>query len=185
MKKYIILFLTGCIITLIVIFGFSSPSSGDLQTTGLQVPNISTPAITFEDLLDAIEWVESKGDPNAVGDGGNAIGAYQIHKIYVDDVNRIMQLFMDEMQPDIDAGRITSAALVQIDGVMYNTLFSYDDRLDKDKSRAMTGIYLFHYGENKSFEDMARIHNGGPTGYRKESTLSYWEKIKERLSHVK
>jgi len=30
----------------------------------------------------AIMWVESKGDPQAVGDGGKALGPYQIHKAY-------------------------------------------------------------------------------------------------------
>ena len=47
---------------------------------------------TFEDLLDAIESVESGGNANAVGDNNRAVGSFQIWKIYVDDVNRIIRL---------------------------------------------------------------------------------------------
>ena len=117
------------------------------------------PVLTFEDLLDAIEWVESKGDPWAVGDDGAAVGAYQIHKIYVDDVNRILgyKLFKGEK--------------------FYP--FDYQDRCKPEKSREMVSIYLNHYGG--TFEEMARKHNGGPNGHNKESTKSYWLKVKSRM----
>ncbi len=111
----------------------------------------------FEQLLDAIEKVESSGNPNAVGDNGEAIGAYQIHKIYVDEVNRILG--------------------------WHN--FSYDDRWDRDKSRWMVSIYLRHYGKGKSVEAMARIHNGDPvTGWRDENTKPYWLKVKAELENL-
>ena len=38
-----------------------------------------------ERLLAAIARIESHGDPNAVGDGGRALGAYQIHRAYWED----------------------------------------------------------------------------------------------------
>ena len=65
--------------------------------------------LTFDDLLDAIEWVESKGDANAVGE----------HESF------------------------------------------------------------------EGFEVAARTHNGGPKGYKKESTKAYWIKVKERLETQK
>ena len=108
-------------------------------------------APTFENLLDAIEQVES-GGKNAVGDGGKAFGAYQIHKIYVDDVNRISK-----------------------------KNYSYADRNCKKKSREMVTIYLKHYGKGKSLIDMARIHNGGPRGHKKKCTVKYGEKVKKAL----
>ena len=117
------------------------------------VGNIAEP--DFEDMLDAIEWVESKGDPWAVGDDGKAVGAYQIHKIYVDDVNRITR-----------PGIIT-----------------FKERSDPEKSRRMVTIYLNHYGG--TFEEMARKHNGGPNGHKKPSTEAYWEKVKARMESVK
>jgi hypothetical protein len=39
----------------------------------------------IERLLDAIAHIESHYDPNAVGDGGRALGAYQIHRVYWED----------------------------------------------------------------------------------------------------
>lgn len=116
--------------------------------------------ITFNDLLDAIEWVESKGDSQAIGDNGRAVGAYQIHPCYVEDV-----------------------------GWGYNggEDFDEDDRLNRDKSRTMVKRYMSMYATYRrlerqpTFEDYARIHNGGPDGYKKESTKPYWEKVKARL----
>lgn len=111
----------------------------------------------FEHLLDAIEWVESKGNINAIGDNGKAVGCMQIHKIYVDDVNRIL-------------GR---------------NKYTYANRKNRDKSREMVKIYLTYYaskiGRKPTYEDMARIHNGGPNGYKKLKTLWYWFKVKARL----
>ena len=130
---------------------------------------------TFEDLLDAIEWVESKGDANAMGDNGAAIGAYQIHKIYVDDVNRIRL---------INAGGEKKLCLT----------YNYEDRWSKRLSRGMVATYLLYYegqtptdlgrypfGNMSWQERLARIHNGGPDGWKKESTKPYWEKVKARM----
>ena len=30
-------------------------------------------------------------------------------------------------------------------------------------------------------EDRARIHNGGPNGYKKEATIAYWSKVRKEL----
>ena len=108
----------------------------------------------FCDLLDAIAQVESGGDPNAVGDNGAAVGLFQIHKIYVDDVNRILR---------------------------YNK-YKYSDRLLPHRSQEMVTVYLKHYGKGKSLLDMARIHNGGPRGHKKKCTLPYAEKIRKEMA---
>ncbi|KKL80183.1 hypothetical protein LCGC14_2007340, partial [marine sediment metagenome] len=71
---------------------------------------------TFDDLLDAIEWVESKGDPVAVGKNGEA-GAYQITERYIDDVNRILG----------------------------KNKYTYEDKWNSDKSRQMVQIYLIRH----------------------------------------
>ncbi len=141
-------------IVAIIIFSvyFSSPSSGP----GSSPPNLltsETPAHTFEDLLDAIEWVESKGDANAIGDNGNAVGSFQIWKIYVDDCNRIL-------------GR---------------KQFTYHDRFSRERSREMVRVYLPYYCPEGNFEKMAKVHNGGPTGHLKPSTAAYWLKVKARM----
>ena len=112
---------------------------------------------TFEDLMDAIEQVESGGDPWAVGDNGEAVGSFQIHKIYVDDVKRI--LLKSPLMFSWSAG-----------------IPDYKDRYDPELSREIVEVYLKHYGG--TFEEMARKHNGGPAGHKKECTKKYWEKVK-------
>ncbi len=143
-------------------------------------------AASFNDLLDAIEQVESGGNANTLGDVKEinessvmdanivfhnpdeqryyeyqAVGAYQIHKIYVDDVNRIQKLWESK-----SSGRFARQ-------------FSYEDRWNKNLSRFMAKTYLKHYGG--TFEEMARKHNGGPNGHKKESTKNYWLKVKRIL----
>ena len=105
-----------------------------------------------ERLLDAIRQVESSGGKYTVGDGGKAVGAYQLHKIYVDDVNRIAK-----------------------------TKYTYIDRMNEAKSRQMVRLYLAHYGKGLTLLDMARIHNGGPRGHKKDSTIGYAFKIERAM----
>lgn len=114
-----------------------------------------------EKLLDSIEIVESNCDAFAIGDKGNAVGSFQIWKVYVDDVNRIIG----------------------------KKKYTYDDRYDRKKSREMTRIYLEHYGKRyeritkkvATDEIYARIHNGGLNGWKKDSTIKYWKKVKKHL----
>lgn len=141
----------------------SSPPPGPGSHTPLDCSSPGEPARTFDDLLDAIEWVESKGDPWAVGDNGNAVGAYQIHKIYVDDVNRI------------------SGYREHGNRKIYP--YAYTDRANPQKSREIVTVYLKHYGG--TCEEMARTHNGGPRGPWKESTKAYWIKVKARMEGTK
>ena len=148
------------------------------------------PRFTFDDLLDAIEWVESKGDIIATGKDGE-VGAYQIKTVYVDDVNRIA-LHQDLTKAhDVD----------QHGNEIHSYPFSYNARTDRNISRAMVRIYLTHYirsvqrvvtsppnerftgWDHRKLEFMARIHNGGPEGYRKESTKAYWAKVKARMEN--
>jgi hypothetical protein len=102
----------------------------------------------IERLLDAIARIESHCDPNAVGDGGRALGAYQIHRVYWED----------------------GTALLGVD-------WPHRDATDPKKARRVVKAYLLHYGNGKSLIEMARIHNGGPCGYRKKATVCYARKI--------
>lgn len=137
---------------------------------------------SFEGLLDAIKWVESRGDASAVCPDGCCIGAYQLAKIYVDDVNRIRKLKNK-----------------------YYYEYDYTDRFSKLRSRMMVCIYLQYYSEDKTIESMARIHNGGPDGWRDDpdwfvrnrkltlkqaqkkiaNTKAYWIKVKNRMEMVR
>jgi hypothetical protein len=112
-------------------------------------------------LILALIAVESGGDLAAVGDNGKALGCLQLHAIYVEDVNRI-----------------------------YKTSYKHEDAYDMNKATDIAVKYLMHYGkvyENKTgheatYEVLARIHNGGPNGWKKKATLKYWQKVKKELN---
>lgn len=110
-------------------------------------------------LLDAICKVESNCDPDAVGDGGKAIGPYQIWKVY----------WLDAVEFDPSIGG------------------SYDDCLNKGYAEKVVRAYWARYATERRLgrpvtdEDRARIHNGGPNGYKKTATLKYWKKVKDVL----
>jgi len=103
-------------------------------------------------LLDAIAAVESRNDPGAAGDGGRALGPYQIHRAYWADAARFL-------------------------GVDW----SYTDAQDPVKAREVVRAYLLHYGRGCSTLEMARIHNGGPNGHKKTTTLAYAHRIAATL----
>ncbi len=109
--------------------------------------------MSIELLIDAMIYVESKGDSTAIGDGGRAVGVLQIWKIMVDDVNRIL-------------GRR---------GISYK--YTYNDRYNRDKSIDMFLIWHDYYHKYASYEKVARCWNGGPMGYTKHCTKNYWYKV--------
>jgi len=56
---------------------------------------------------------------------------------------------------------------------------------------AVCRTYLIHYGKKlekregrkSTYQDYARMWNGGPLGYKKEPTEKYWEKVSPHLTH--
>jgi len=149
-----------------------------------QCNDIITTIRDWQDRLwPAICYVESGHDPNAVGDGGKAVGIAQIWEICVNDVNRIM-------------------------GHGPNVGFKYDDRKNEKKSRAMFEIYTEYYGVRCAKEkarlhslgltdrmpdaagefsigDLARIWNGGPDGWKKAATKEYELRVLAELKRLK
>ena len=112
-----------------------------------------------DQFFDAIWAVESSRRENPPdGDGGKAIGPYQIHESYFKDAK--------ESNP------------TEID-------FEYQDCRDKDCAEAVIRVYMLRYArkawENHDFQTLARIHNGGPKGHTKKSTLPYWYKVRKVL----
>ena len=110
----------------------------------------------LQPLINALIQVESNSGPNAIGDGGKAVGVLQLHKIYVDDANRMLG----------------------------ENRYSYDDRYDAAKSIEMFLIVSDHYADHYqdwSDQGRARRHNGGPTGHLKEATLGYWKRVEEAM----
>jgi len=113
-----------------------------------------TCTVTTDQLMDAIAVVESNR-------GATSRNVYQLRKIYVADVCRIT------------GQRITHAQAIGDDAI----------------ARACIEAYWNHYGTRYSHitgaspdaEVLARIHNGGPDGWRKPETMVYWRKVREAL----
>ena len=106
--------------------------------------------------------IESGGNKDAVGDKhlrNHAYGVCQIRQPYLTDVNRI-------------AGTSHSLKEVQESPAL---------------SRWCVVTYVRHYGaiytkktgKQMDLEVAARIHNGGPNGWKRKTTVAYWKKFQE------
>ena len=116
-------------------------------------------------VIEAIEIVESNGNPNAINESENAIGALQIRPIMIADYNRITnQNFSHD--------------------IAYNRAFAYIVA-QEIFSHYMKGI------ENPTAKHLAFIWNGGgsawkrvdnPKNDQKQKNLDrYWEKVRLHL----
>lgn len=111
-----------------------------------------------EEILDAIRFVESSGrDAPPDGDGGQAIGPYQIHRVYWQDA----VAFRPELGGDYQDCRRRAYAERVIDAYMRR--------------------YAAAAWSNGHAETIARTHNGGPKGPTKETTLPYWQRVRSHL----
>jgi hypothetical protein len=101
----------------------------------------------------ALNAVEASGRDGAiVGDGGRALGPYQIHRAYWLD-SRVPGSYQDVTNRAY-AERVVSAYLRRY-----------------APSAVVAGDY----------QTMARIHNGGPAGASKAATLPYWRKVQSHI----
>ena len=107
-------------------------------------------------LVQALIQVESSGKDDAIGDNGKAIGCLQIWKPY----------WFDATERSNIGGQ-------------------YSDCFKRDYAVRIFDAYMKRYAReawtnpNKfDAEKVARIHNGGPKGYKKTATLKYWNKVK-------
>ena len=110
-------------------------------------------------ILFVLMTVESGGDINAAGDDGKAIGAFQLHGCYVQDAAEHADLpwvHEDAWFPS-QSGQIVKA---------YMARYATEERI----------------GRPVTVEDICRIHNGGPNGYKKSSTDAYWAKCKKVIT---
>ena len=111
-----------------------------------------------EELIKAMAFVESAGDPNVIGDldlGTPSVGLLQIRPIMVREVNRILK------KQGLDKR------------------YKKRDRKNANKSIEMFNIWADAYHLKSSYEKMARNWNGGPRGYKKTATAHYWAKVSE------
>lgn len=112
------------------------------------------------DFIRAIGQIESNNTDNVVGDGGRAIGRYQIHDICVkgSGLKDLLNYQHKDMADSIKAEHVFWATM----GVHCYT-------------------YAMKYGNYPSYEELARMWNGGPNGYQMQATLGYLKKFKQAL----
>ena len=107
---------------------------------------------SIPNLIDAIIYVESRGNEKAHNIKEDAVGCLQIRPIMLKEVNRLLG---------------------------YNK-YKLADRWSKAKSIEMFNV-IKENTKNPTNEKLARNWNGGWNGYKKKSTLKYWYKVKEQL----
>jgi hypothetical protein len=141
---------------LILLSALSSRASAE-PPRAQQIQSGPVAAPTLDAILAAIRSTESggraRGGRDALGDRGRALGPYQIHRAYF-----------------VDSG---------VEG-------QYDECRDEAFSRRVVIAYWRRWCpaalERRDAEILARIHNGGPNGARKDKTLAYWRKVERRLA---
>ena len=121
--------------------------------TDIQKPILKTNKV--KTLVDALILVESSGNPNAFNKKENACGCLQIRPIMLREVNRILRKQNNDKR------------------------FTKEDRWDCGLSQEMFYIWRNYHHENSSNEVVARNWNGGPRGYKKQSTEHYWNKVQK------
>jgi len=92
-----------------------------LTIIALLMTQLPLAAVDWGKFIGVVAELESNNGLKRVGDNGKAIGLYQMHKIWVDDYNRITR----------------------------GPKFSYADRADDVKAARMMHVVLLHYHPQK------------------------------------
>lgn len=112
----------------------------------------------LEDIYEVLKHSESNNNTDAIGDNGKAYGIVQIHKICVDDVNRI-----------------------------YGTNYEHEDMFDEACAKEVFILYLQagidnfkrKHGYLPTEEQIVRMWNGGIyRGYFIRATIKYYRRYK-------
>ena len=89
-----------------------------------------------EKLAAALSFVESRNDDRAYNASSGALGRWQMKRVYVDEVNRILRLKRQKKR------------------------YRYDDRTNPVKAREMFEIYQSHHNPKKDIDRAIRLHRG-------------------------
>jgi hypothetical protein len=126
----------------------------------LSVVSAKAEFIVADSFFEAVRFVEST-DGRYFGDqdGGRSHGPYQISLAYLQDANEYL------------GTNYTLRQVIDDESVAREVMVGYWNRyLPKDRE--------------VTYEILARIHNGGPKGYEKESTVPYWEKVEAKMKEL-
>jgi len=107
-----------------------------------------------DELIQAMIWVESRNRDSIYNESENAIGCLQIRPIMVHEINRLCKKYG------------------------YDERWVHNDAWSRSKSIHMFKTWARLTQTDTLYENAARNWNGGPKGYKKNSTKSYWDKCK-------
>ena len=101
---------------------------------------LSKPAVVearvWDKLAAALSFVESRNDDRAYNASSGALGRWQMKRIYVDEVNRILRLKREKRR------------------------YRYEDRTNPVKAREMFEIYQSHHNPKKDIDRAIKLHRG-------------------------
>jgi len=105
-----------------------------------------------------LKYVETEYNPDATGDGGMSWGILQIQLNAIKDVNR-----------------------------KYGTTYTHQDAFDENCAEEIFELYIEMWTEHlekkegraATEEDVVRIWNGGPRGWKRSGTLDYLKKYRK------
>ena len=121
--------------------------------------------LTFKDFIEAVIYIESRGDSLAYNTKEKAVGVLQIRPIMLREVNRVLR-----------KNKVPGKYVLQ-------------DRYSQEKSIEMFEIMAEQVNQDELsqmqfFEIVARRWNGGRRGDKKKATIKYWERIKNQLNII-
>tara|TARA_R110000824_G_scaffold146414_7_gene315229 strand:- start:1573 stop:1995 length:423 start_codon:yes stop_codon:yes gene_type:complete len=137
--------------------------------------------ITWKAFVLALIMQESGGNDRAIGDGGASHGLLQIQEDCLIDANKWRKAMgLSQFKFPNDCYDRQKA-----EHILFAYLQQYTQARCKEKhtlvSQLKEGEYYWRTGKPPTWEDYARIWNGGPNGYKKQATLKYWGKLKKAL----
>jgi hypothetical protein len=129
-------------------------NKGSVPSSPIPTPYIQSNKV--KPFVDALIYVESRGNAKAFNKKTNACGCLQIRPIMVREINNILK------RQNIDQK------------------FSLENRWDCDLSKEMFYIWRNYHHPNSNKEVIARNWNGGPQGYKNPKTEPYWKRVKKQ-----
>ena len=149
--------------------------------------------ITWKAFVLALIMQESGGNDRAIGDSGVSHGPLQIQKACLIDANQWRKAKgLSQFKFPNDCYDRQKA-----EHILFAYLQQYTQARCKEKhtlvSQLKEGEYYWRTGKPPTWEDYARIWNGGPNGYKNRvdkngnptkatiNTLKYWGKLKKAL----
>lgn len=107
----------------------------------------------WESLVSALSWVESRDDDGARNGASDAVGRWQMRRIYVDEVNRILE---------------RRGALRR---------YTYEDRTDPVRAREMFDVLQGYHNPDRDIELAIRLHRGLDSPKYRQAVLNKMEEL--------